>query len=225
MNRRMLSKSVKTLAIAGIVSICTANLNAAIISNPASILDHGTYITDKTSGLNYLKFASTLGLSFNEAVANNALAGWQAATGAQVQSLVGLFGWVSDTPSPAGGVNANAGLTDAVASYMGYTTNNTTDTSCCGNRAILATTADYRSPGVNWDSLLQIDVATNSLNDQVSMHYVNSDEGVVSQAIPWQATWLVQTVPVPEPESYAMLLAGLGLIGTIALRRRKSDAS
>ena len=27
---------------------------------------------------------------------------------------------------------------------------------------------------------------------------------------------------VPEPESYAMLLAGLGLIGTVALRRKKS---
>jgi hypothetical protein len=30
---------------------------------------------------------------------------------------------------------------------------------------------------------------------------------------------------VPEPESYAMLLAGLGLMGTIALRRKKSDVS
>jgi hypothetical protein len=27
---------------------------------------------------------------------------------------------------------------------------------------------------------------------------------------------------VPEPESYAMLLAGLGLVGTIVARRRKS---
>ena len=27
---------------------------------------------------------------------------------------------------------------------------------------------------------------------------------------------------VPEPESYAMLLAGLGLMGTVALRRKKS---
>jgi len=29
--------------------------------------------------------------------------------------------------------------------------------------------------------------------------------------------------PVPEPESYAMLLAGLGLMGTIARRRRKTE--
>jgi len=28
--------------------------------------------------------------------------------------------------------------------------------------------------------------------------------------------------PVPEPEAYAMLMAGLGLLGFIARRRRKS---
>ncbi len=32
----------------------------------------------------------------------------------------------------------------------------------------------------------------------------------------------VQVTPVPEPEAYAMLMAGLGLLGFIARRRRKS---
>jgi hypothetical protein len=31
--------------------------------------------------------------------------------------------------------------------------------------------------------------------------------------------------PVPEPETYAMLLVGLGVMGAIAVRRRKSNAS
>jgi hypothetical protein len=31
--------------------------------------------------------------------------------------------------------------------------------------------------------------------------------------------------PVPEPETYAMLLAGLGLMGTIARRRNKSKSA
>lgn len=32
----------------------------------------------------------------------------------------------------------------------------------------------------------------------------------------------IVAAPVPEPESYAMLLAGLGVMGTIAMRRNKS---
>lgn len=37
-------------------------------------------------------------------------------------------------------------------------------------------------------------------------------------------TQLIQVTAVPEPESYAMLLAGLGLVGAIAGRRRKQPA-
>ena len=33
---------------------------------------------------------------------------------------------------------------------------------------------------------------------------------------------LIQVVAVPEPETYAMMVAGLGLIGWIGARRRKS---
>jgi hypothetical protein len=35
---------------------------------------------------------------------------------------------------------------------------------------------------------------------------------------------IVLTAPVPEPETYAMLLAGLGLMGAIARRRKALQA-
>lgn len=38
-------------------------------------------------------------------------------------------------------------------------------------------------------------------------------------------TTLIQLVPAPEPEMYAMLLAGLGLTGVVARRRQKSAAA
>ena len=33
----------------------------------------------------------------------------------------------------------------------------------------------------------------------------------------------LQAMPVPEPETYAMMLAGLGAVGFIAFRRRRQD--
>jgi len=35
---------------------------------------------------------------------------------------------------------------------------------------------------------------------------------------------IVLTAPVPEPETYAMLLAGLGLVGAMVRRRRAAAA-
>lgn len=38
----------------------------------------------------------------------------------------------------------------------------------------------------------------------------------------YQLSSTLLTAPVPEPESYAMLLAGLGVLGFVSARRRKS---
>lgn len=38
-------------------------------------------------------------------------------------------------------------------------------------------------------------------------------------------TWDVTVTAVPEPETYAMLLAGLGLLGFVARRRKQQEAA
>ena len=48
--------------------------------------------------------------------------------------------------------------------------------------------------------------------------------GTADGAFGGQYVFAVTTLPVPEPESYAMLLAGLGVMGAIAMRRNKRKA-
>jgi hypothetical protein len=46
--------------------------------------------------------------------------------------------------------------------------------------------------------------------------------GVTNGSIGGLYTGAISVTAVPEPESYAMLLAGLGVMGAIAVRRNKS---
>lgn len=57
------------------------------------------------------------------------------------------------------------------------------------------------------------------LDDHV---FVNSGNTAYGQILNNPGTWTVATVP--EPETYAMILAGLGLMGAVARRRKNKHA-
>ena len=51
--------------------------------------------------------------------------------------------------------------------------------------------------------------------------------GTATPYSPWYGgtVTLVTAAPIPEPETYAMILAGLGLMGFVARRRRQKEAA
>lgn len=54
----------------------------------------------------------------------------------------------------------------------------------------------------------------------VAANWTNGGDGAFELTAPNTTAFTVVTTPVPEPETYGMLLAGLGLIGFAARRRR-----
>jgi len=62
----------------------------------AALVDHGSYTTDTTSGLDWLKLSTTAGLSYTDSLTGNP--GWRLATNMEVESLFGeLFDGYYDT--------------------------------------------------------------------------------------------------------------------------------
>src|SRR5882672_153920 len=57
--------------------------------------------------------------------------------------------------------------------------------------------------------------------DSIKARFVNANGAKVGDLVSEGATLTTITSPIPEPETYAMLLAGLGLMGFVARRRQK----
>ena len=63
------------------------------------------------------------------------------------------------------------------------------------------------------------DVSDASNGTQISARYLASGVGTNGDS-----GWYVPTSPIPEPETYALMLAGLGLLGFAVRRRRQAEA-
>lgn len=83
---------------------------------------------------------------------------------------------------------------------------------------------------VNTNGLFQQVLFTAPLGTQLDMGQnfsVNINfAGIMSNTSGWSASWDDRPIPsaIPEPETYAMMLAGLGLLGFVARRRKQAAA-
>jgi len=208
----MLRRLLVSFAILA-MGLCGFSLQAAIITNPASIIDHTTYITDTTNNLDWLRLddTRTLGSSFNDVVADASLTaeGWRHASPGEITTLTFEFGSTGNTFS---GINDNAGLTLAIAPFIGIT-----DLITNPPEQVITQILGVTNEGGGAHTMFIFENSA-GVQDYVGRFSFFSD----FQRAPDLSHFLVRDAiaAIPEPESYAMLIAGLGLLGFMARRRK-----
>lgn len=227
------------------VGLCSAALTAAF-SIPAAasstdIVDHGTYLTDTLSGLDWLDVMASVNMSYDQVTAQlgagGAFEGWHYATGEQLNTLLNHFtnesnpyprpiAQFSHDPSQVDGLINMLGSTidpyyqhyfgQPVTQYYGWA-----EGSYKSTYGLIADVPPEYQEGHYYASIL-FDLNGNFGPEHSYSRIPNSYEGNF-YADYFYGSFLVRTsqiAPVPEPETYSMLLAGLGLIGGVARRRK-----
>lgn len=112
----------KTALIIGIMASATFAETSFALMPP--IEDHGNYLTDKTSGLDWLDITNTFGKSYDYVSSQfgeaGLYAGWRYATGEEFNSLISNY--TGATISGYGVINQETDLIDGLVTMLGYYT-------------------------------------------------------------------------------------------------------
>jgi hypothetical protein len=214
----------------------TLGLIALSFTTQAAIIDHGTYISDTNTGLDWLKLTNTSNRSFNDVSSKLGVGqefeSWSYASGSQFEALV--IGETAIPMSCSNGVNfcgwseANNGKMANLINLIGDTwelyklgTQTTAytgfaygiladmDTSTTRPKHFLALIED------NEDDPLSIS------NDKIATHYTLAND--TSPYGIFSGSFLVRpsttTVPIPT----AAWFMASGLLGLISVKRRKNN--
>lgn len=202
--------SMRSGFMVGVGLVISASVaGAAIVPSPGGFVDHGQYVEDAVTGINWYKFdnaVSTIGQSLNAVQAPSSvfsLAGWRPAKIGEVEALWQRFGYTVDTWFFAPGGNENSGLTEAVAALLGYTYRQ--DYTYSFVHDVVGLALDDTSPAFGYQAEL---VHSNVISD-----YVYLKNSIPSLDYTWlgAGVYLVNggQTTVPEPGTLVLVLAAM----------------
>lgn len=145
---------------------------------------------------------------------------------ADFSAFAGTNTYTVDFSALTGLTNFSGIVTANTRGFIGYNVTNVTFDGLSFNPTVNTSSANASRTNDLWEldlsnvtSTSHTMVITGTANGGSTAGFSGSLEITNTPLTP-----LVQVTAVPEPESYAMLLAGLGLMGAIARRRNKSKA-
>lgn len=197
-----------------------AQIALAVAALPASaaLTDIGgsAFSFDSSSGLYWLDVNTTTGLSFNEVTTGAWLStGWRHASDGEVLNLVSNYqgnylGLISDLGGPtftyqAGGMSY-VGI-DGVTSLAGNGTHSVTDIQVGTDGS-----SPYAFPSVTYQA------------DNTGQLYSGGEFQIFGGVGHFLVNTQAVVAPVPEPETYAMMGLGLGVVAWAAKRKHRKPA-
>lgn len=229
-----ISRSVAAAVLAA--SVLTAAPARSAIVDAA---DH-SYLTDTATNLDWLDVTTTAGMSFNyvssQLGVGGQFAGWRYATGDEFNTLVSNFSGVS---IPTGAYYVQPLETDRIDGLVSLL-GSTLDTHMLASYGATwdAYNGTQEGAGMDYTQGILADSSSSCGGCQWVGHISDRDYYPIwtdfaaahdfyvgtSFREQWLGSFLVRehlAAPIPEPETYAMLLAGLGLIG-LSRRRLRS---
>ena len=215
---------IRRVGAAAILAFTAQFASAQFITQDSATLGDDAFVVDTLSGLTWLNLNVTRGLSYdavvNQLALDPALAEFHIATYTEVGALFHDAGFSVDIPTgnltdPAR-LAANASFADAfIGLPPGTPPYSSSGEFFLGNTFLgnaLPSSPNLNVSGVSYTS--GSGVVPTAFTDSTGPHR--------DAAVAYMSTWVVSNrpiSPVPEPETYALMLVGFAALGAVTRRR------